>query len=159
MESRTVQTAAQVDLCYLITFPGATMPRKSVDALSIVPRLPADRVAPPPGLSRKERELWRRIVDSKPAEWFDSGSAPLLREYVRSVAVCDALAGMVAGAMKGPAADLKAALDLRDKEARRLASLATKLRLTQQSRYTPLSASTANRKASGARPWSDDATR
>jgi hypothetical protein len=43
---------------------------------------------------------------------------------------------------------------MRDTEAKRATSIATKLRLTQQSRYTPQAAATADRKAgSGAKPW------
>ena len=48
---------------------------------------------------------------------------------------------------------MKGFLDMRDKEAKRATSIATKLRLTQQSRYTPQAAATADRKVSGARPW------
>jgi hypothetical protein len=129
------------------------MPRRSADSLSIIPRLPANRVATPAGLSKKERDLWRAVVDSKPAEWFGPDSAPVLTEYVRAAVLCDQLARMVDRALKGQGADLKTALDLRDREARRMASLATKLRLTNQSRYTPQAASTANAKAAGSRPW------
>jgi hypothetical protein len=45
-------------------------------------------------------------------------------------------------------------LKLRDKESRRAADLATKLRLTQQSRYTPQAAATANKRTMNAtKPW------
>jgi hypothetical protein len=135
------------------------MPKRSADSLSIVSRLPVNRVPTPAGLSKKERDLWRAVVDSKPAEWFGPDSAPVLTEYVRAAVLCDQLARMVDQALKGQGADLKTALDLRDREARRLAALATKMRLTQQSRYTALSAATANKRAGGSRPWGDDAAR
>ena len=99
--------------------------------------------------------MWSEIVDSKPADWFDLDSVPVLKEYIRAALTCDSLAGVVEEALAecGDARELKTILDMRDKEARRVASLATKLRLTQQSRYTPQSAATANRKAGGKRPW------
>jgi hypothetical protein len=130
------------------------MPRKSAAALEITPPNRKDgRVAAPAGLTKVEREMWADVVQSKPADWFDADSVPVLKEYIRAALTCDQLARLVAQAMEGDPEDLKLALDMRDKEAKRCANLATKLRLTQQSRYTPQSASTANRKASGARPW------
>jgi hypothetical protein len=130
------------------------MPRKSAAALAIAPPVQVDgRLAPWSGLKKAERELWREIVDSKPAEWFDVGSAPLLREYVRAVTETNRLARMVAGGSSRDPAGLKMLLEMRDREVKRMADLATKLRLTQQSRYTPQAAATANKKATGSRPW------
>ena len=98
--------------------------------------------------------MWSQVVDSKPADWFDADSRPVLKEYVRAAMTCDLLAEVVEHAFDGGDEDaLKHALDMRDKEARRVANLATKLRLTQQSRYTPQSAATANKRAAGKRPW------
>lgn len=44
-------------------------------------------------------------------------------------------------------------LRLRDMESKRLSSLATKLRLTNQSRYTPMAAATAAKKGAGGNVW------
>jgi len=79
-------------------------------------------------------------------------------EYVRAVAMCDALAVKIDLACTGKAVEegmmLKNLLDMRDKESKRVASLATKLRLTNQSRYTPQAAATANkRSAQGGKLW------
>lgn len=129
------------------------MPRKSAASLAIVPAAPV-RLAPvPEGLSDSESRLWRETVESKPADWFGADSYPILKEYVRTASVCDQLARVVDLAFQGAGTDLKTALDLRDKEAKRLASLATKLRLTPQSRYGPRAAATADAKANGRRPW------
>jgi hypothetical protein len=131
------------------------MARKSTAALSVVRGAPTDTwMPPPPDLTATEQELWNRVVRSKPADWFSDDSAPLLAEYVRSAVACDRLAAWVEMAFNdGDADSLKAALDMRDKESRRTANLATKLRLTQQSRYTPQAAATANRSVTGRRPW------
>ena len=42
---------------------------------------------------------------------------------------------------------------MQERQARVMASIATKLRLTNQSRYTPMAAATATKKVRGARPW------
>ena len=132
------------------------MARPSAAALAVVRSdSPASPYPPPDDLSEQEQALWRDVVATKPADWFDDDSAPLLKEYVRAVTVCDLLDARVKEAMAEgePVDDVKRLLDMRDKEARRMVTMATKLRLTQQSRYTEKSAATANRKAGGKRPW------
>lgn len=129
------------------------MARKSAAALAVVPGSGIDsRLPPPPDLSEPEAVLWSQVVDSKPADWFDVDTAPVLKEYVRAAATCDLLDARVKQALsKGD--DPKGLLDMRDKESRRMVSMATKMRLTQQSQYSHRAASTANRRASGKRPW------
>lgn len=129
------------------------MSKKSTAALSVLPVQPLARLSKPDGLTSAEAELWTAVVDSKPAEWFGEDSAPLLLEYVRCAAMTDCLDALVKASLIDPESDLNDALKMRDRESKRLAALATKLRLTQQSRYTPQAASTANKKAAGARPW------
>jgi hypothetical protein len=132
------------------------MARQSAASLAVVRNLPGKRVAPPDGLTDAETELWQAVVDSKPAEWFGADSAPLVVEYVRAVGMCGVLderLQSMLGDKHAAANDIKLILDMRDKESRRACTLATKLRLTQQSRYTPSSAGTANKRAAGKRPW------
>jgi hypothetical protein len=131
------------------------MPRKAAASLAIKPKaVIANHISPPSSLSPAEATLWREVVETKPAGWFDRDSAPVLKEYVRAVVTCDDLAALVRRALAGGDDDIiRRMLGLRDVEAKRVASLATKLRLTQQSRYTPQAASTANAKVSGKRPW------
>ena len=130
------------------------MAKPSSASLSVVPVVAMTRMAPPRGLSDDESRLWREVVDSKPVEWFQPDSAPLLTEYVRAVVMSGQLDTQVKAALVGSeTGELKALLDMRDKESKRVVSIATKLRLTQQSRYTPQAAATANKKAAGGRPW------
>lgn len=131
------------------------MARKSAAAQSVVaPAVTGAPIDAPTELSIPERALWQKVVNSKPAEWFGPDSVPVLKEYVRAAATCDRLDALVSAAFDGAEGmDLKTVLGLRDKEAKRCADLATKLRLTQQSRYTPQAAATADKRASGARPW------
>jgi|SRR5690606_2101386 len=131
------------------------MSRPSGASLTVVPTGLPERLVPPDDLTPDQAARWRAVVDSKPVEWFGPDSAPLLKEYVRAEAMCDLLAVQIEAAMAGgEPGEIKALLDMRDKESKRLTSLATKLRLTQQSRYTPQAAATANKKAGNARPWS-----
>jgi hypothetical protein len=130
------------------------MSRPSTASLSVVPVVAVSRLAPADGLAPEEAALWAAVVDSKPAEWFGLDSAPLLKEYVRACHMCDLIDAQVKAALAGgEPGEVKGFLDMRDKEAKRVASLATKLRLTQQSRYTPQAAATADKKAGNARPW------
>ncbi len=127
------------------------MPRPSRESQAIAPvtNIPA-RMTPPEGLDDLEASLWRAVVATKPVDWFQEDSAPLLTEYVRCKVMCDRLAEMLK--VLDPET-MKSLLDMRDKESRRLATLAVKLRLTQQSRYTPQSAQTAAKAPNAGKVW------
>jgi len=129
--------------------------RKSTAALSVVATSLPQRMAPPQDLTESQAALWREIVAGKPVDWFAADNAPLLVEYVRAVDMGNRLALEIEATLAGTADhSLKDLLNMRDKEAKRATSIATKLRLTQQSRYTPQAANTANNKSKeGAKPW------
>jgi len=130
------------------------MAKQSSASLSVVPVQPIGRLEVPAGLTGADAEFFRQVVDSKPADWFGEDTAPLLVEYVRAKRTCDALDLQVEAALAGgEVQDIKAAMQLRDMESRRLLSIGTKLRLTQQSRYTPKAAATASKGTGGAKPW------
>jgi hypothetical protein len=131
------------------------MSKPSTASLSVVPTGVQPRLAPPGDLTPEQSALWASVVETKPADWFGEDNAPLLKEYVRAVSMCDALEIQVQTAMAGGEPGVvKGFLDMRDKESKRVASIATKLRLTQQSRYTPKAANTANnRVGAGSKPW------
>ena len=131
--------------------------RKSGASLSVVPQLSViSRVEPPMGLSAAQTDLWRSVTSVMPADWWNASNVALLAEYVRAVEMVDILAGRIATAMESEATvgDIKELMKLRDMESRRVMSLATKMRLSQQSSYTDKSADTAKRGAGPARkPW------
>lgn len=130
------------------------MARKSTASLSVVQVGVRSRQPAPSDLTTEQASLWIAVVESKPVDWFAEDSAPLLKEYVRAACMADWLEVQVRTAMVGgEGADLKAVMQLRDMESKRVASLATKLRLTQQSRYTPKAADTANNRVSSRKPW------
>jgi len=132
--------------------------RKSLASVTVLPAPLAVRLEPPTGLTEAQTVIWRDVVGTKPADWFTADNAPLLAVYVRAVAMCDLLALGIEAEIAGPNEDgpgLKGLLDMRDKESKRVTSIATKLRLTNQSRYTPQASATANKKSTPATgsPW------
>jgi hypothetical protein len=135
------------------------MARKSTDSLSIVTTLPGQRLRPPARLSAEAVGIWRAVVSGKPAAWFAADTAAVLEAYVLAVVGHRVVSKQIRGLEEKSLAteDGLAAYDrllrMQDRQARVLASMATKLRLTQQSRYTPGAAATASAKAKGARPW------
>lgn len=135
--------------------------RKSTAALSVVagteidgrPRAPAD-------LTEFQREVWERTVANEAADVFRTAALQqLLKEYCRHVQSADRLARMIEATERQDVLsaddleDLERMLRMRDKETKALADKATKLRLTNQSRYTPGAAGTASKKATERKPW------
>lgn len=113
---------------------------------------------PPDALTSEQAQVWREVVNARSSDYFGADSVPLLEEYCRVVVMCRMLAVQIEAAIAGSgdpetAGMLKHFLDMRDKESRRMTSLATKLRLTNQSRYTPQAAATAAKKGGGGKVW------
>ena len=120
------------------------------------------RIRAPSYLTRDQADIWTQIVASKPATWFGPESAPLLAMYCRAVASANHLAKMVEKFECKKRLDSDAmrayslALAAFEKQSKLLLSLATKMRLTQQSQYTPKSAGTAARRGGGVKkPWDE----
>lgn len=109
--------------------------------LKPVPTVPdAVGYAPAPRtLSKRQRAIWRSIAASKPSSWWDGGSVPLLAALVAHLETLEQLQAEFArlGDLASPAAlaRLEQLSRLRDRESKAASSLATKMRLTQQSKY------------------------
>jgi len=134
--------------------------RKSTAALTttVVPlgKLPP----PPPRLSDYEASLWDAIVATKPADYFQADTLPLLEAYCCHVATYQMIDALVRKfdpetlAREESAAKLFDKFSrLRENESKATLALARSLRLTQQARYTPRTAARQNAKVSGGRPW------
>ncbi len=137
--------------------------RKSGSELSVVAGAIIGRPAAPESLSDFATELWNGVIRGEPDGAFKTlSNQRLLTEYCRHVESAEHLGALVREIQDTPREErgpnhineYGKALKLRDVEVRALANLATKLRITNQSRYTPLSAATASRNASEERPWS-----
>lgn len=132
------------------------MPRKP--ALAVVRPDNGQRPPPPAGLSDRQAELWWAIVASRPADYFDASTLPLVHALVRHIETGEVLGRelqtLIAKRRTGAAwvRRLETLSKLHEREARAASSLATRLRLTMQARYTGGSAGTAARSIQG-RPW------
>lgn len=135
------------------------MAKKSAASMSVVATIkPVDaRLSPPVSLTARQKELWLEIVSAKPSDWFTVDAQPLLLGYVKAVASHESLSqrvdAMEAGESIGDMKDEDKLYAMQERQARLVQSFATKMRLTQQARYTTGSAATASAKAGAARPW------
>ena len=131
--------------------------RKSSDNLAVVVSIPGQRPDPPEVLGSAERQIWRRVVATKPAEWFGADTAALLSEYCRAWVMADKVDEALAVWEKVPEGEefqrWVKLCERQDKTARLLKTMASALRLTPQSRYTPQAAATASKKTGALKPW------
>jgi hypothetical protein len=133
--------------------------RKSSASLTVLPAIPRQRPDPPDGLTPEQARTWREVVAALPPEWFEKGPE-LLRAYCRHSVFADRVARLIDATDLATLAtdeglkryDRLSAMHARETAA--AANLATKMRLTQQARYTAQSAATAaNRTPPGRKPW------
>ena len=136
--------------------------RKSAAELATVSVLPLRTPEPPVDFMADESRVWARICATKPADWWDAGSLPLLAQFCRAAAQADTIAALVASVGKSMLSDpdeLARYKELRKIQAGlsgELTSLGRSMRLTQQARYNAKNSDTANRKANGKKPWQID---
>ena len=132
------------------------MARQSAESLSIATVSIPIRPDPPKDLTEAQSNIWRDIVATKPPDWFEADSQPVLAAYCRAVDFHSKIS-MELDKYLNENEDIipaKQLYDLQEKNARLMKNLAAGLRLTPQSRYTPKAAATANKKAGGAaKPW------
>ena len=136
------------------------MARKSAAALTVVVGKIDGRPRPPSDLTDAQREVWERTVANEAATFFNTAALQqLLKEYCRHVVSAAKLAKMIETVEQASAfgeESIKAydkLLVMRDRETKALGDKATKLRLTNQARYTPQAAATASKKTAERKPW------
>lgn len=134
--------------------------RKSAASLTVVAGSIDGRPQAPDDLTTEQKQVWERTVANESADVFKTAALQqLLKEYCRHVATSLKLARMVEAMERlevMPADDLEdydRLLKMRDRETKAIADKATKLRLTNQSRYTPQAAATAAKKSTERKPW------
>ena len=134
--------------------------RKSTSTLATVTQLPQRMLEAPAELSAEEAAVWAQVAATKPNDWWDAGSTPLLAQYCRAAVQSDLVAELVrtvSEALRKDPDELDRYKDLRKLQAglsAEMTSLATKMRLTQQARYVAKGAATAAAKvAPGRKPW------
>jgi len=132
----------------------------------VVGSIPGQRYSPPSELTPEQAREWRKVVGSLPPEWFSGENLALLADYCRHIVFSRRAAQALDEIDRGQLLDEE---DLKrfdrlstifERHTRTLASLATRMRLTQQSRYDALKAATHTRGAGAGvaakRPWEFD---
>ncbi len=136
-----------------------TRGRKSAAELGIIQGIP-QRPEPPGELTPAQAEEWRAVVARMPVDWFGRETWPLLLQYCRHVTNAAHIAQLIEAAHDLDIGDRTALmrfnrlLGMQERQSNTLAGLATRMRLTNQSRYTASSAaSRAKGGHSGKPPW------
>ena len=121
------------------------MPRKSAAELTIlIPRVDGrpNHITAPPGLGAEERRLFAGLVRSMPAEHFRQGDVPLLVRHIEAILMTER-AGREMESTGGPVIAGADGLvtnpwfGVQQRSARMVAVLATRLRMSPQSRRDP----------------------
>jgi hypothetical protein len=95
-----------------------------------------ERAPPPDHLTDEQARVWREVLDDLPADWFRGSNLPLLETYCRHIVAARRIAQLIELEEKSDAfdpANYDLLLRMQDRETRALATMGTKLRLTQQS--------------------------
>jgi hypothetical protein len=136
--------------------------RRSAATLSTVASSIDRRPSAPLDLTAAQKATWELTIGSEAIDQFKTAALrQLLKDYCRHVATADFLSEEINAASTGCLRDLdelrrfNRLLAMRDRETKAIADKATKLRLTNQSRYTPRAASTAAQSAGVLRPWEE----
>ena len=139
-----------------------TRGRNSSAAATIVAGNFGERPEPPADLTKRQIAIWREVVASEDPDFFNSAVLRgLLADYCRRRAVCEEITNVIDGfgaSWKRGVGDLEEydlLLRMRDREQKGVIELATKLRLTNQSRWQPQGAARAATKAAAEQdiPW------
>ena len=113
-----------------------------------------ERPEPPVELTPEQRIEWITVVNSVSADWFPPETHGLLTQYCRHVVASRHIAELVSQAESGDefsVLEYDKLLKMQERESRIIASLLTKMRLSQQSTYHP-EKTKGGKKGKG--PWS-----
>ena len=133
--------------------------RKSAASMGVIQGIP-QRPEPPEELTPEQAEEWRAVVTRMPVEWFGREIWPLLCAYCRHVTNSRHIARLIEAAEdmdigdRGALMRFNRLLGMQERQSNVMAGLATRMRLTHQSRYTATSAATqAKGSITGRKPW------
>ena len=140
---------------------GERGPRSSASMVIVAHEFPV-RPKPPGSLTATQRAIWQQVVNSEPPAQFRTAALrALLVGYCRHVETATLLSREVeAWRAEWLKEDdglerFDKLLALRARETRALADMATRLRLTNQARYTTGKAATVAKRAGHKPPWDD----
>lgn len=121
------------------------------------------RPDPPDELTPRQKQIWKEIVATEPVDFFASQTTRDLlthlcchRETIEGLnKIINAFKQEWLKNAEG-AKRFREYLKMRGEETRHHSLIATRLRLTNQSRYTPQAAATASRNSAKVRPWEEE---
>ena len=127
--------------------------------MATVTALPMRLLAPPDDLTDEQSVVWASVIATKPMDWWDQGSVPLLAAYCRAVVEARKVARLVE-VMTADMLVMDEGLT-RYKELRKIqaalsgeiTTLARQMRLSQQAKYRADAAGVAANKGKAVRPW------
>lgn len=128
--------------------------RPSGSELSVVSSniVAIERPRPPLDLTEEQARIWKSIVESEPADWFTPATLQMLSQLSIHISRARRLARLLNDMEGAVEVDVKEYRDLlrsEEEQSRAIASLATKMRLSQQATYDRKKA----KGAGGRRPW------
>lgn len=118
-----------------------TRGRVSAAALSIIGPGNVEvipRPQPPDDLTDDQAHEWRAIVNRLPADWFPRETHGMLAAYCRHVVAARKVADLIRAAEGDEETDIgnyDRLLKMQEREGRAISSLATRMRISQQSKY------------------------
>lgn len=130
--------------------------RKSSAALEITTTSVLERVERPKAphdLTDEEIEVWAAVVASEPADWFSPATLPLLSQYCRHAVHARRIAELLekaTGDEKLAITDYERLLKMQQRESAMLKTLATSMRISQQSTTNHRGNKT---KSAARKPW------
>lgn len=118
-----------------------TRGRASSASLAVLGASPVEtirRPVPPDELTDEQADEWVSIVDRLPADWFPRETHGLLTQYCRHVVAARRVSQLIADHEVSEGFDIEEydrLLKMQEREGRALSSLATRMRLSQQTTY------------------------
>ena len=118
-----------------------TRGRQSAASMAIVEANPVEairRPLPPEELTEEQADEWLSITGRLPADWFPRETHGMLAQYCRHVVAARRVAQLVSEHEASSEFDVEVydrLLKMQEREGRALSSLATRMRLSQQTTY------------------------
>lgn len=114
-----------------------------------------ERPSPPADLSSEHKVEWLAVVNRLPADWFPRETHQLLAQYCRHVVEARHVSQLIDACLASDDLDIDQydkLLKMQEREGRALSSLATRMRITQQTTYDK----SKKKPVSLGKPWDDD---
>ena len=125
--------------------------QKSSAELSIIQGEFGERPEPPEDLTPEQAEEWKAVVNRLAPDWFPRETHGILAQYCCHVVErkeIDALIAECKGNPEFSVEDYDRLLKMREREGRAASSLATRMRMTQQTTYDK-----SKKKPTGKKSW------